>query len=155
MDTETYKLDELAAKAGVSTRTVRYYVQRGLLPAPAFKGKDSAYGREQLARLHAIKRLQERYWPLDGIQDELARRTLAEIEALATGPVPAPPGAAPPPPSPQIPAPPSRAPPASHAYERIELAPGLELHLAAEATAETRALFAALVAVARTKPGRR
>src|SRR5687767_15979968 len=30
---EALKLDELAERAGVAPRTVRYYVQRGLLPA--------------------------------------------------------------------------------------------------------------------------
>jgi Ca-activated chloride channel family protein len=79
------KLDELATLAGTSPRTVRYYVQRGLLPAPAFRGKDTAYTREHLARLRAIRRLQDRFLPLDAIQAELAGRTLAEIEAVADG----------------------------------------------------------------------
>ena len=33
----TWKLDELARAAGVSVRTVRYYVQRGLLPLDAIQ----------------------------------------------------------------------------------------------------------------------
>src|SRR5262249_32662449 len=79
----TYKLDELAEKAGASARTVRYYVQRGLIPAPAFRGKDTAYTREHLVRLKAIRKLQERFLPLDAIQAELAGKSLAEIERLA------------------------------------------------------------------------
>lgn len=79
----TYKLDELAREAGTSTRTVRYYVQRGLLPAPAFRGKDTSYSREHLVRLKAIRRLQEAFLPLDAIAVELARRSLEELEALA------------------------------------------------------------------------
>ena len=80
-----YKIDELARAAGMSARTVRYYVQRGLLPAAAFRGKDTAYGHEHLVRLRAIKRLQEGYFPLDAIAAELDGRTLAEIERLAEG----------------------------------------------------------------------
>jgi len=56
--TKTFKLDELAAAAGVSGRTVRYYVQRGLLPAPQFRGRDTAYDEEHLLRLQAIRRMQ-------------------------------------------------------------------------------------------------
>jgi DNA-binding transcriptional MerR regulator len=81
--TPTYKLEELAEEAGVSPRTVRYYVQRGLLPAPEFRGKDTAYGREHLLRLHAIKRLQQAHLPLDEIQIRLANATEAELVKLA------------------------------------------------------------------------
>ena len=47
-----YKLDDLAAAAGVSPRTVRYYVQRGLLPAPPFRGR-APLVRRNLYRLCA------------------------------------------------------------------------------------------------------
>ena len=43
-----WKLDELAERAGVSARTVRYYVQRGLVPAPEFRGPETAYGPEHV-----------------------------------------------------------------------------------------------------------
>jgi len=81
----TYKIDELARAAGMSARTVRYYVQRGLLRAPAFRGKDTAYEHEHLVRLQAIKRLQEAYLPLDAIAAELEQRTLREVERIAEG----------------------------------------------------------------------
>jgi DNA-binding transcriptional MerR regulator len=82
---KTYKLEELAEKAGTSARTVRYYVQRGLLPAPVFRGKDSAYSHEHVVRLRAIRRLQDRFLPLDAIQAELAGKSLEEIEEIAAG----------------------------------------------------------------------
>ena len=81
--TPTYKLEELAAEAGVSPRTVRYYVQRGLLPAPEFRGKDTVYGREHLLRLLAVKQLQQAHMPLDEIQVRLANATVAELEKIA------------------------------------------------------------------------
>jgi DNA-binding transcriptional MerR regulator len=83
--TPTYKIEELAAEAGVSPRTVRYYVQRGLLPAPEFRGKDTAYGQAHLLRLHAIKRLQQAHLPLDEIQARLLSMTEAELVRLARG----------------------------------------------------------------------
>ncbi len=83
--TATYKIEELAAEAGVSARTVRYYVQRGLLPAPEFRGKDTAYGRDHLIRLRAIKRLQEAHMPLDEIQSRLAGMSDSELQRIAQG----------------------------------------------------------------------
>jgi DNA-binding transcriptional MerR regulator len=85
--TPTYKLEDLAAEAGVSPRTVRYYVQRGLLPAPEFRGKDTVYGREHLLRLHAVKRLQQAHLPLDEIQVRLANASEHEIGRIARGEV--------------------------------------------------------------------
>jgi DNA-binding transcriptional MerR regulator len=83
----TYKLDELARATGMSSRTVRYYVQRGLVPPAEFRGKDTAYGHEHLVRLRAIRRLQEAFFPLDAIAAELEARTLADIERIADGKV--------------------------------------------------------------------
>jgi DNA-binding transcriptional MerR regulator len=77
------KLDELAEKAEVSARTVRYYVQRGLLAPPVFRGRDTVYGEGHLLRLRLIKRLQdERFLPLDAIAAELAGKSDAEVRAL-------------------------------------------------------------------------
>jgi DNA-binding transcriptional MerR regulator len=132
-DAETYKLDELAEQAGVSPRTVRYYVQRGLLPGPTFRGKDSSYGREHLVRLKAIKRLQEQFLPLDAVQEALAQRTLEQIERLSDGrDVLAPT---------QIAPPPSRVePPAAPRWQRHTLAPGVELNVAEGVDEDTRKL---------------
>lgn len=81
----SYKIDELARASGMSVRTVRYYVQRGLLPAAAFRGKDTAYDHGHLVRLRAIRRLQEAFFPLEAIAVELDGRTAHEIEAIADG----------------------------------------------------------------------
>ena len=115
------KLDELASKSGVSARTVRYYIQRGLLPAPEFRGPDTAYDDSHLDRLKAIRRLQERHLPLDAIATELARRSPS---AILKERAPAPEIALPPlaPPTPAIPV---RVPAARS--ERRQLAPGVEL----------------------------
>ncbi|MDP3277371.1 MAG: MerR family transcriptional regulator [Deltaproteobacteria bacterium] len=78
----TYKLDELAEAADVTVRTVRYYVQRGLLAAPVFRGRDTSYGEGHLWRLKLIKHLQEeRFMPLDAIESELIGRTDQEVYA--------------------------------------------------------------------------
>ena len=146
------RLTDLARRAGVPPRTVRYYVQRGLLSAPRFRGPDTAYDEEHLLRLQAIRRLQERFFPLDAIQVELARMTPDAIRALAEGAEPSPLTATMPPPAPSAAIPRSATPqgsapaPASAqvdggaAWERWELAPGLELHLSQAAGAAERSL---------------
>jgi DNA-binding transcriptional MerR regulator len=144
-----WKLAELAAAAGVSPRTVRYYVQRGLLSAPPFKGPDTVYGEEHLLRLKAIRVLQARFLPLDAIQVELARLSPEELKALAeselpTTLLPPPPVATPEPLKAAEVSTPTAAQAGRRAavagYQRWELAPGLELHLADSANEKTRAL---------------
>lgn len=136
MSDETYKLEELAKAAGTSPRTVRYYVQRGLLPPPVFKGKDSAYGKDHLARLKAIKKLQGDYLPLDAIAAELDGKSIDEIEAITkSAPRPAPSSDV----TPQeivLTTPLVRA----DSWRRHEIARGLEIHLADDASSETKSL---------------
>ena len=135
-----WKLDELASEAGVSARTVRYYVQRGLLPAPTFRGKDSSYERVHLVRLRAIKRLHERFLPLDAIQAELDRRTVDEIERIAAGKDADLPAIAPVPAAPGFPG------PAPETWTTYTLAPGLVLNVSGHASPHARALADRLLA---------
>jgi DNA-binding transcriptional MerR regulator len=137
-----YKLDELARAAGMSARTVRYYVQRGLLPAPAFRGKDTAYRHEHLVRLRAIRRLQEAYYPLDAIAAELEGRTSSEIERMAEGHVRPPVLSAPSPPAPST-SPATR----DEVARSIELFPGVELTVADDAPPESVRLVEQLLEI--------
>jgi len=142
-------LAQLAGRAGLAPRTVRYYVQRGLLPAPVFRGADTTYGEEHLLRLKAIRRLQERFLPLDAIQAELQRLGPDGIRALGEG-ADVPPLAAAPPTGQgenrardsgaSAPEPPRAAAADAPAWERWPLAPGLELHVSQGADARSRAL---------------
>ncbi|WP_437879061.1 helix-turn-helix domain-containing protein [Sorangium sp. So ce513] len=135
----TYKLDELAEEAGVAPRTVRYYVQRGLLPAPEFRGKDTSYGREHLARLRAIKALQQAHLPLEEIQARLAGAGVDEIERIARTATAAPPRATAPCPGPgDAAAAPRAGAPRGERWERIELADGVELHVRSDAPERSR-----------------
>ncbi|MGH2513302.1 MAG: MerR family transcriptional regulator [Candidatus Limnocylindrales bacterium] len=79
-----YSLPDLADVAGVTPRTVRYYIAQGLLPAPAGSGRAARYGEAHLARLRLIARLQRQHLPLaeirvrlDGIDDETV---IAELD---------------------------------------------------------------------------
>lgn len=55
---EALTLSELAEKSGVSARTIRFYIARGVLDGPSGPGRGASYTAGHLARLEAIKRLQ-------------------------------------------------------------------------------------------------
>ena len=63
-----YWISDLAALAGVSTRTIRYYVQEGLLPQPEIRGKYAVFTDEYMHRLNLIKYLKDAYLPLQRIR---------------------------------------------------------------------------------------
>ncbi len=67
----TYSIGELADLADVSRRTVRYYIQRGLLPVPEGAGRGSRYTQRHLDALIEIRRLQESGRPLPEIAARL------------------------------------------------------------------------------------
>ena len=142
MSERTWKLEDLARDAGVSPRTVRYYVQRGLLEPPVFRGRDTVYTESHLVRLRAIRRLQERFLPLDAIQAELLRRSDGELEALTKVAEVAEVAVAQEP----VATPTSKE---SDTYRRYLVAPGLEIHVADDADPTVRALADKLVAAAR------
>jgi len=102
-----YSIDELAELGGVSRRTVRYYVQEGLLPAPLGVGRGRHYGRPHLDRLLEVKAWQESGLSLDDIR---ARRTSPPAGGRSA-PRPAPP----------LP---------RSTWRRLDLGPGIELHVA-------------------------
>lgn len=69
----TLTVDELAARANVSVRTVRFYTSRGLLPAPQLDGRLGRYGQMHLARLELIRELQRLGYTLAAIERYLER----------------------------------------------------------------------------------
>lgn len=75
-------IEELAQAASLPVRTIRYYIAEGLLPGPGSRGKQAAYGEEQLARLQLIRRLAARYVPLAQMRKLLAPLRLDEVRAL-------------------------------------------------------------------------
>jgi DNA-binding transcriptional MerR regulator len=88
-DSKDIDLAELAAAAGVTHRTVRYYVQQGLLPSPGTRGPGTKYDRSLIDRLQLIKLLQRSHWPLakirshlEGLDDESVRRELGQPPEL-------------------------------------------------------------------------
>jgi len=54
-----YTAAELARLSGVSERTVRYYVEEGLLPRPAGRGRGANFLEDHLTRLRLIRAMQD------------------------------------------------------------------------------------------------
>ncbi|MER6097595.1 MerR family transcriptional regulator [Streptomyces sp. NPDC001728] len=89
-DGPSYTVDELAARAGVTVRTVRFYGTRGLLPPPVIGARRVGhYGQGHLSRLALIEELQrqgmtlaaiERY--LEQLPADLSAQDLAIHRAL-------------------------------------------------------------------------
>lgn len=66
-------VDELAAAAGVTVRTVRFYATKGLLPPPLLRGRTGLYGAAHLARLQLVRDLQAKGFTLQAVERFLER----------------------------------------------------------------------------------
>jgi len=104
-DDPRYSIQDLADLADVSRRTVRYYVQEGLIPAPLGVGRGPHYAQAHLQRLLQVKELQSSGSTLDEIRATVDggtdRRATKQAVAL----------------------------PDRSVWRRLELAPGIEIHV--------------------------
>jgi DNA-binding transcriptional MerR regulator len=66
---ERLTIDELARRAGLTTRNVRAYQERGLLPPPVRVGRVGYYDERHLARLSIVGELLERGYSLASIRE--------------------------------------------------------------------------------------
>ncbi|MDQ8706265.1 MerR family transcriptional regulator [Streptomyces sp. LHD-70] len=92
----TLTVDELAARAGVTVRTIRFYSTRGLLPPPDIGPRRvGRYGPDHLSRLALIEELQhhgltlaaiERY--LEQLPPDMSEHDLAIHRALVASWIP-------------------------------------------------------------------
>lgn len=64
-----FTIDALSSLTGYSRRTIRYYIQIGLLEAPAGRGRGGFYNDSHMAKLKQIKALSERGMSLAAIID--------------------------------------------------------------------------------------
>lgn len=84
-------VDQLAARTGLTVRTVRGYAARGLLPPPRLVGRTGYYGREHVARLVLVREMLAEGYSLAMIERTLSHApptassaTLALHRALLT-----------------------------------------------------------------------
>lgn len=67
-------LQQLSEQAGVPARTIRFYIQKGLLAGPEGEKRGAWYSAEHLSDLLRIRKWQEAGLSLDAIADLLAAR---------------------------------------------------------------------------------
>lgn len=68
-----YRIDDLARAAGTTTRNVRGYQDRGLIPRPVRRGRIAIYSEEHLAKLKVINDLLARGFTMTHISDFFKR----------------------------------------------------------------------------------
>lgn len=78
-----YKVSELAEKAGVTKRTIHYYISKGLLLPPEGTGINSLYNDEHLERILLIKKLQAEYMPLNKIREYILENPKEKVRKSA------------------------------------------------------------------------
>ena len=81
MTEEQLLIGELARRAGVTVRTIRYYISEGLLPAPSTKGRYTAYDDSYVARIRLIQQWKKAYLPLREIRARLAILSDDDVQA--------------------------------------------------------------------------
>jgi len=101
---ERFSIDELSTLAGVTPRTVRYYIAEGLVDRPEGEKRGSHYLRRHLEQLLIIRR-----WTDAGLSLERVRELMAG--------------------APEDPAPRRAASGAVEVWSRVTMADGLEVHI--------------------------
>ncbi|HET9254167.1 MAG TPA: MerR family transcriptional regulator [Pseudonocardiaceae bacterium] len=71
--TEPLTIAELAARTGISVRTIRFYAGMGLIPPPEVRGRLGLYDERHIARLELVRDLQGLGFTLAAIENYLAR----------------------------------------------------------------------------------
>lgn len=66
-----FTLEDLEKLSGLPMRTLRFYIQEGLLPGPDTRGKFARYSQEHLDYLLLIQRLKDIHLPLHQIKQLL------------------------------------------------------------------------------------
>lgn len=155
-----YTLQQLADEAGVTPRTIRYYIAQGLLASPG-AGSGARYTDVHLERLRLIRQLQRNHLPLAEIRKQLTGQAAVDyIRSVMPPPVPmaAMAMSSASSPRPLAPArlvgPPVRQPqpnqePDRSQWDRVALSPDVELHVRRPLTRDHNRRVDRLISLAR------
>ena len=83
MKKKQYTIQELSEITGYSRRTIRYYIQEGLLEPPAGRGRGGFYYDSHMHKLSEIKALQDKGLRLATITEVIKRPETLEREVLS------------------------------------------------------------------------
>lgn len=76
-----YTMADLEKLTGFSSRTIRYYIQEGLIRAAFGRGPSATYDRDHLLRLLRIAELKTEVTALDQIKQRLDAASTTDLEA--------------------------------------------------------------------------
>lgn len=82
---ESLTIDELAARIGLPSSTIRMYQTKGVLHAPRRQGRVAYYDASHVERLTLVQRLQQRGFSLPAIAELIAAREKGESVAAVLG----------------------------------------------------------------------
>jgi DNA-binding transcriptional MerR regulator len=82
---QRYTIDQLERMSGYPSRTIRYYIARGLLQPAYGRGPTATYDRDHLMRLQYIELLKQERMSLDDIREHLVEMEPADIEVALRG----------------------------------------------------------------------
>jgi DNA-binding transcriptional MerR regulator len=80
--TKELTLEDLATISGLSLRTLRFYMQEGLLQGPDTHGKNARYSQQHLDQLELIQRLKNLRLPLQEIHQLINNMTPEEVSQI-------------------------------------------------------------------------
>ncbi len=80
MKEKLYTIDQLSELSGYSRRTIRYYIQQGLLEPPAGRGRGGFYNDSHLFKLKEIRAQQLKGIKLAVIQEMVKSKTAMTLE---------------------------------------------------------------------------
>jgi DNA-binding transcriptional MerR regulator len=83
MNSDRLSIEELADAAGLTRRGIRFYVQRGLIPAPHGVGRGKHYDKSHLNQLLRVRELQTSGHSLEEIRTLLTGNMLSEVSKPA------------------------------------------------------------------------
>jgi len=79
MEKKKYTIDELGEMTGYTRRTIRYYVQEGLIDAPAGRGRGGFYYDSHKQQLLRIKSFQEQGIGITAMVSLMQKKTVEPI----------------------------------------------------------------------------
>jgi DNA-binding transcriptional MerR regulator len=121
MEDKKYSIDELSGISGFSIRTIRYYIQEGILDPPPGRGRGGFYFDSHMQRLREIKALQDQGLKLASIHEVLRRQEGSTV----TGPE-------------------------REVWIKYPIAPGIEIHVSRDSEEKERRNIADIIRIAKS-----
>ena len=82
MKTTELTIEDLANQSGLPLRTLRFYIQEGILQGPDTRGKFARYSQQHLDRIELIRRLKDLRTPINEIKQMLENISEEELHQL-------------------------------------------------------------------------